>query len=78
MGIITLIKSKLLGKLFAEWVTTEEDVEALDSINSFVKSRIEELTKADENIGRVKGFSQWSVGRKVVETVEEITDETAE
>lgn len=61
MGIITSIKSKLLGKLFAEWVTSEENIEALESINSFIKTRIEELTGVNTQLGdgRVKGFAQW-------------------
>ena len=66
MGIITSIKSKLLGKLFAEWVTSEEDVEALKSINSFIQTRIEELSEVNsgEGDGRVRGFAQWSTYNK--------------
>jgi len=39
MGIIKKVKSKLLTKLFNDWVSTETDLETLRFTNQLIKQR---------------------------------------
>ena len=52
MGLVKKIKSKLLTKLFVEWVKESKDIEALQFSNELITQRLELV----DNRTRVIGF----------------------
>jgi hypothetical protein len=52
MGLIKKVKSKLLTKLFVEWVKESKDVEALQFSNKLITHRLDVV----DNRTRVIGF----------------------
>ena len=52
MGLIKKVKSKLLTKLFVEWVKESKDVEALQFSNELITHRLDVV----DNRTRVIGF----------------------
>jgi len=52
MGLVKKVKSKLLTKLFVEWVRESKDVEALQFSKELIDSRIDVV----DNRTRVIGF----------------------
>jgi len=52
MGLIKKVKSKLLTKLFVEWVKESKDIEALHFSNELITQRLDVV----DNRTRVIGF----------------------
>jgi len=53
MGLVKKVKSKLLTKLFVEWVRESKDVEALQFSKELISNRLDVV----DNRTRVTGFT---------------------
>jgi hypothetical protein len=56
MGLIKKVKSKLLTKLFVEWVKESKDIEALQFSNELITQRLDVV----DNQTRVIGFKTYN------------------